>query len=102
MAVHQVLGGIGLGLVQRGIAVDRGLYGTMDSADIQDVVLAGGKLEFADAGGYVADLHLLAELVALQGGFPDLSALDEVNLLAVERPTGIGDALGVTGELDLV
>ena len=102
VAVHQVLGGIGFSLVESRIAVDRGLESAVYRADVQDIALVRREFELADAGGDVAYLDLLAELRPLERGLPDLSALQEVDLLAVEGPSGIGHALGVARQLHLV
>ena len=102
MAVHEIFGCVGLSLVQGRITVHRGLDSTVNRAGIQDVGLVGRKLELSNARRNVTDLDLLAELVALQGSLPDLSSLEEIDLLAVERPACVGDALGIPGKLDLV
>ena len=102
VAVHQVLGGVGLRLVQRGIAVLGGLQGrVLDGAHVDDLLLVGGELEVADSVGDVAELDALAELVALERGLPELAALQEEDALAVGGPAGAADALGEAGELDL-
>ena len=102
VAVHQVLSGVCLRLVEGRIAVGRDLQRTVYGAEVHDVGLVRGELELTDAGGDIADLDLLSELVALKGSFPYLASLKEIDLLAVEGPSGVGDAFGITGELDLI
>ena len=103
VTVHQILGGIGLGLVKQRVALRRSLYGAViDGADIQDVALVGREFELADSGGNVTDLDFFTKFRTLERGLPYLASLEEVDLLPVKRPAGVGDALGVTGQLDLV
>ena len=103
VAVHQVFCGVGVGLVEGGIEIGRGLQGgVLDAAHIQDLLLVRGDLEVADPGGDIAEFHALTEFVALQGRFPELAALQEINASAVGGPASAADALRVVRELDFI
>ena len=102
VAVHQVFGGVGLRLVQVLELVRRLLQGRiLDAAHIQDLVLVRRELVVGNAVRNVTQLHLLAEFVPLEGGLPELPALQEEDALAVGGPAGGADALGEAGQLDL-
>ena len=93
VAVHQIVGGIGLSLVEGRVTVFRALYRTGYGADIDDVASVRGELEFADAGRNVAKAASCSQPFATIGSLPELAVHKEVNALSVRSPAGIGDAL---------
>ena len=100
MPVHQLLGGVGLRLVERRVAVGGGLQrGVLDAADVDHAGLVGRNRESADSGRYVAQSLHPAELAVGIGSLAELAVVDEIDLRAVGRPAGVADALAETGEL---
>ena len=94
MAVHQSFGGVGLRLVERGVAVGRGLQrGVPDAADVDHPAFVGGDRESADARGHFAELLHPAELSVAVGSFAYLSVVYEIYLRAVGRPAGVADGM---------
>ena len=63
VTVHQVLCGVGTGLVEGRIAVRRGTYCLVfDGTGVDDAALVRGKLELGDAVRHIAEFHLPAQL----------------------------------------
>ncbi len=99
VAVHQVLGGIGVGLVQRRIGIRGTPDGARDGAHEHELGAVRGEGELIDTARDVSDLGALAELPGLVGGLPDLAALEEIDGVAFRGPAGVRKALSVHRKL---
>ena len=101
VAVHQVLCCIGLGLVKRRVGICRLHHGgILDGGSVYYLLAVRRDFEFPDAGGYIAEFHLLSELACLEGCLKKLASLEEVDILSVLAPAGAGYALLFVGEPD--
>ena len=102
VAVHEVLGSIGRGLVEGGVAVRGSLHRRVPyGAGVYQRRFVGGELELSYSGLYFAELLLLAETSVPVRRRPYLAVLDEVYLLPVVRPACVAYAFGVARQLGL-
>ena len=108
VAVHKVFGDISLSLVQRRCEFLRSLDGSGNGAREHNLLLPGieGELPYSVRNVGQLDRVLqacrLAALWERHVRLPDLSALEEINGLAVQAPTGIADAPAFFCERNLV
>ena len=100
VAVHKVLGSIGLSLVERRIGIG-GLdhCRVLDGRGVDYLLSVGRYLELADSCGNIAELDLLPELAGLEGGFVELPALHEIDGIAIVAPAGAVHAFLLEADL---
>ena len=79
VAVHQVLGRIGIGLVQERVRVHGAFHVAVDRAHEHELSAVRGKGEFIDPLGNVRNLGPRPQLAGLVSGLPDLASLDEID-----------------------
>ena len=98
VAVHQVLGGVGLGLVQQGIRVRGHFHGTVYIGYIHHLGAVRGQLVIVYSAGDIGHQFPLSQLVVGKRGLEELAALQEEDGFSVGAPAGRCNALAVQGE----
>ncbi len=88
VTVHQVLGGIGLGLVQHGVCVGRNLHAAVHGRHIQQLALIRRKQVVVNALFHICQLHAAPQHAIRPGRLVKLPALKEIDGAAVLAPAG--------------